>query len=87
MRQLKTKWVEEFEASGLDPLPMPYQMILSTPVLNAAGHARMRDLCSAAAGQIVGTLHDLAPAAEILASMVRQAAEIVGEELPTDARR
>lgn len=85
MRQLKNKWVDEFERSGLEPLPMPYQMILSTPIMNAAGQARMKDVCATAAGQIVGALHQLRPAAEIVTGMVEQAAAILGQEFPGDA--
>lgn len=82
MRQLKNKWVEEFEASGLQALPMPYQTILSSPVLAGAGRARMKDLCATAAGQVVGMLHHVRPAAEVVAYVVRQAAAILGEEHP-----
>ncbi len=80
MRQLKNKWVEEFEASGLQALPMPFQMILSTPVMNAAGLAHMKDICATAAGQIVGALGHVRPAAEVVTDMVEQAAVILGEE-------
>ncbi len=79
MRQLKNRWVEEFEASGLETLPMPFQMIYSGPVMVAAGEARRQDVCATAAGQVVGMLHEMRPAAEVVAEMVRQAAELLGE--------
>ncbi len=79
MRVLKNKWVEEFEASGLEALPMPYQMLLSAPVLAGAGRARLKDVCATAAGQIVGMLQKLRPAAEVVAEMIQQACEILGE--------
>ncbi len=81
MRQLKNKWVEEFEASGLEMLPMPFQMILSSPVLAGAGAARMKDVCSTAAGQVVGMLNALRPAAEIVRGMAEEAAAILGDDL------
>jgi NAD(P)H-dependent flavin oxidoreductase YrpB (nitropropane dioxygenase family) len=82
MRQLKNKWVEEFEASGLEPLPIPYQMMLSAPVLSGAGRARMKDVSSTAAGQVVGMLQALKPAAQVVSEMVSQAAAILGDDIP-----
>jgi NAD(P)H-dependent flavin oxidoreductase YrpB (nitropropane dioxygenase family) len=78
MRQLKNKWVEEFEHSGLQPLPMPFQMILSTPIMAGAGRARMADVCATAAGQVVGMLRDLKPAAQVVGDMVEEAATLLG---------
>ncbi|MBI4514287.1 MAG: nitronate monooxygenase [Deltaproteobacteria bacterium] len=78
MRQLKNKWVEEFEASGLTPLPMPFQMILSTPVMAGAGRAHRGDICATAAGQVVGMLHELKPAAQVVTEMVEQAVAVLG---------
>ena len=82
MRQLKNKWVEEFEASGLRPLPMPFQLIYSSPVMSGAGLAKRKDICATAAGQVVGMLDRLKPAAEVVAEMITQAATILGEEIP-----
>ncbi|MFI5394262.1 MAG: NAD(P)H-dependent flavin oxidoreductase [Candidatus Binatia bacterium] len=79
MRQLKNRWVEEFEASGLAPLPMPYQMILSTPVMASAGRARRGDICATAAGQAVGMSRTVKPAAQVVADMVEQAAAVLAE--------
>jgi len=83
MRQLKNKWVEEFEASGLRPLPMPFQLIYSSPVMSGAGLAKRKDICATAAGQVVGMLDRLKPAAEVVAEMITQAATILGEEPPS----
>ena len=79
MRQLWNRWVDEFEASGLEPLPMPYQMLLSAPIMAGAGRVRAKDICATAAGQVVGMLHDVRPAAEVVREMVGQAAAILGE--------
>ena len=82
MRQLKNKWVEEFEASGLSPLPMPFQLIYSSPVMSGAGLAKRKDICATAAGQVVGMLDRLKPAAQVVAEMVTQAAAMLGEDRP-----
>ncbi len=79
MRQLKNKWVDDFEASGLPALPMPFQMILSTPVMAGAGRARRADICATAAGQVVGMLHQAEPAGQVVQRMVEQAAAILDE--------
>ena len=79
MRQLKNKWVAEFEASGLEILPMPFQMILASPIVAGAGRAKMRDICPTAAGQVVGMIHGLKPAAQVVAEMVERATAILEE--------
>lgn len=85
MRQLKNKWVDEFEASGLQALPMPFQLIYSTPVMAGAGLARRKDICATAAGQVVGMLDRLQPAAQVVADMVTQAAALLGEPMAARA--
>lgn len=77
MRQLKNKWVEEFEASGLDPLPMPFQIMLSSPVMTGAGRARRADICATAAGQVVGMLRALTPARQLVREMVEQSVALL----------
>ena len=85
VRMLKNKWVEEFEASGLSALPMPYQALIAFPVLEAARQAEMKEVYPGIVGQCVGMLRRLRPAGEIVEEMVRQASEIL-TELPRTAR-
>ncbi len=82
VRQLKNKWVEEFEASGLDALPMPFQGFISLPVLEAARQAKMKDIYPGIAGQSVGLLKSIRPAKEVFEGIVTQAQHVLSERFP-----
>ncbi|MEW6296532.1 MAG: nitronate monooxygenase family protein [Thermodesulfobacteriota bacterium] len=82
VRQLKNKWMEEFEASGLQPLPMPFQSLIAFPILEGARQAGMKDIYPGIAGQSVGLLKKIRPAREIVEEMVSQAVEILRERFP-----
>lgn len=84
VRVLKNLWSAEFEASGLQPLPMPFQPLLAFRVLEAARQANRKDIYPGAAGQSVGLLHRVRPAREIVEEMVQQAVEILTERFPRD---
>ena len=86
VRQLKNKWSEEFEASGLQPLPMPFQSLIAFPILEGARQAGMKDIYPGIAGQSVGLLNKIRPAREIVEEMVRQAIEILSERFPREVR-
>ena len=70
-RLLKSRWTDAWDAEGApDPLPMPLQNVLV-----AEAHRRMsasEDPTAVAmpAGQIVGTMNEIRPAAEIIAELV-----------------
>src|SRR5207247_9528579 len=86
VRQLTKKWAEEFEASGLQPLPMPFQSLIAFPILEGARQAGMKDIYPGIAGQSVGLLNKIRPAREIVEEMVRQAIEILNERFPREVR-
>jgi len=81
-RVLKSKWTTEFDASGLQALPMPHQGLISTPILQGGRAAKRADINPGIAGQSVGMLHAIRPAREVLEAMVAEAIEILGERLP-----
>jgi len=70
MRGAKTPVIEAWDASGLEPLPMPYQKIMMDDFNEAAVRAGRDDLISNPAGQIGGMLHARRPAADIMADLV-----------------
>jgi NAD(P)H-dependent flavin oxidoreductase YrpB (nitropropane dioxygenase family) len=72
-RMIKNLWVQEFEASGLEPLPMPLQGIVSNSVMEAARKAGRKDINPGFAGQGIGMITRIRPAAEILRQMVTEA--------------
>src|SRR5207249_2316929 len=79
VRQLTNKWSEEFEASGLQPLPMPFQSLIAFPILEGARQAGMKDIYPGIAGQSVALLNKIRPAQEIVEAMARPAIEIPSE--------
>jgi nitronate monooxygenase len=71
-RLIRSKWTQAFAESGLEALPMPFQSIVSGPVL-AAGHAQGRkDIVPGFAGQIIGMIDEIKPAADVLREIVEE---------------
>ena len=74
-RLIRNKWSEAFVESDLEPLPMPFQSIISGPV-QAAGLAQGRqDIAPGFAGQGMGMIDGIAPAADVLREIVRETEE------------
>ena len=86
VRQIKNKWSEEFEASGLQPLPMPFQSLIAFPILEAARRAGRKDIYPGIAGQSVGLIKKVRPAREIFAEMVQQAVHILSERFSREVQ-
>jgi len=80
-RHVKNLWSQEFDASGLPALPMPFQGMLSTSIMLSAEENQRADIYSGFAGQIVGMIHEMRPAAKVVEDMVSQAHQILEEEL------
>ena len=81
MRNINNPLIEAWEASGLQPMPMGLQGILTQDLVYSLRKAGREDLLMNAAGQASGLLHRTRPAAEILADMVAGAADILGRKL------
>jgi NAD(P)H-dependent flavin oxidoreductase YrpB (nitropropane dioxygenase family) len=77
LRHPVTPLVEDWEASGLKALPMGVQGVLSNHVQLAAKRSGRGDLIYQPAGQIVGMVKEIRPAAEVLEDMVRGAADVI----------
>jgi len=69
-RMIRSKWTDAMAASGLDPLPMPFQGAVSGPVLMAAFAAERADVAPGFAGQGIGMISAIRPAAEVLRDLV-----------------
>lgn len=74
-RVIASKWTRAFEASGLKPLPMPFQPMIAMPVLAAATAQRRKDIAPGFAGQGIGMIHRVRPAREVFDDIVRGAEE------------
>jgi NAD(P)H-dependent flavin oxidoreductase YrpB (nitropropane dioxygenase family) len=71
-----------WDASGLDPLPFPTQVILSSAMVNMFEKAEMDDYISPFSGQISGMIDEMKPAAQVVDEMVEEAVEILSRTLP-----
>jgi NAD(P)H-dependent flavin oxidoreductase YrpB (nitropropane dioxygenase family) len=74
-RLIRSKWTQAFAESGLEALPMPFQSIVSGPVLAAGMAARRADIVPGFAGQIIGMIKQVRPAEEVMRELVRGAEE------------
>ncbi len=86
VRMLKNKWAEEFDASGLQALPMPFQSLIAFPILEGARQAGMKEVYPGIAGQSVGLLRRIRPAREVVEAMIQEAWEILEERFPQTVR-
>jgi NAD(P)H-dependent flavin oxidoreductase YrpB (nitropropane dioxygenase family) len=69
-RMIRSKWTDAMAASGLEPLPMPFQGFVAGPVQAAGFAAGRADVAPGFAGQGIGMIHAIRPAAEVLRDLV-----------------
>ena len=71
-RMIRSKWSDAVAASGLEPLPMPFQSAVSGPVLAAGFAAERADVAPGFAGQGIGMIDAIRPAAEVLRALATE---------------
>jgi NAD(P)H-dependent flavin oxidoreductase YrpB (nitropropane dioxygenase family) len=71
-----------WEESGLEPLRFPVQVVLASAIVDMFNQAGNVDYVGPFAGQVSGLIHEVQPAAHIVADMVEQAVDILGRKLP-----
>jgi NAD(P)H-dependent flavin oxidoreductase YrpB (nitropropane dioxygenase family) len=69
-RLIRSKWTQAWADAGLEALPMPFQSFVSGPVLAAGAAARRADIVPGFAGQGIGMIQSVRPAAEVLREIV-----------------
>lgn len=69
-RMVRGSWAKAYEEGGLEPLPMPYQGMVAGRVTAAAYAAGRADVWGGFAGQGLGMIRAVRPAAEVLADLV-----------------
>ena len=72
-RLIRSKWTQAWAESGLEALPMPFQSMVSGPVLAAGAVARRADIMPGFAGQGIGMIDAVKPAADVLREIVEGA--------------
>jgi len=83
-RQLKTAWTDEWEVPGNPkPLGMPFQPVLVNAALQRIDRAAYRtgsgaeQLANYFVGQVVGTMNQVRPAADVVYQMIEEFIEAV----------
>lgn len=78
MRNISNPLIEAWEREGLQALPMGAQGLLIRDLQHSIERAGRHELLMNAAGQASGMLTEQRPAADILAEMVAEAADLLG---------
>ena len=71
-----------WDASGLEPLPFPIQVMISSALLWSFVEANKTDYVGGLAGQVSGLIHEIKPAKQVLEEMVEEAVDILTRKLP-----
>ncbi len=72
-RIIRSKWTDYWAREHVEPLPMPFQGMVSGPVMAAANRDRRGDVNPGFAGQGIGMIKKVRPAKEIFDELVRSA--------------
>ena len=70
-----------WENSGLEPLPFPTQVLISSALLASFIEANKTDFVGGLAGQVSGIIKEIKPAARVLEEMVEEAVDILTRQL------
>jgi len=71
-----------WDASGLEPLPFPNQIFVSSALLWSFVKAKKVEYVGGLAGQVSGLIHDIKPAGVLLEEIVSQTVDILTSKLP-----
>lgn len=71
-----------WNGSGLEPLPFPMQVLVSSALMGSFVAASRDDYVGGFAGQISGIIHEIKPARQVVEEMVEQACDILARRLP-----
>ncbi|MBN1849506.1 MAG: nitronate monooxygenase [Deltaproteobacteria bacterium] len=82
LRASLNKFHQLWDESGLDPLPFPIQVLISSTLQWSFIEANQVDYIGGLAGQISGIIHEIKPARQVLEDMVEEAVDILTRKLP-----
>jgi nitronate monooxygenase len=77
-RMLRNRWAAAYAEAGLEPLPMPHQSLVAAPVTAAALAAGRADVWGGFAGQGLGLVRAVRPAAAVMQDLVAGAEQVLG---------
>ncbi len=82
LRASYNKFHDLWDSSGLEPLPFPTQVLISSALLACFVEAKKDDYVGGLAGQVSGLINQIKPARQVLEEMVEEAVEILTRRLP-----
>jgi len=82
LRASYNKFHDLWDSSGLEPLPFPTQVLISSALLAAFIEANKTEFVGGLAGQISGLIKEIKPARQVLEEMVEETVEILTRRLP-----
>jgi NAD(P)H-dependent flavin oxidoreductase YrpB (nitropropane dioxygenase family) len=82
LRASYNKFHDLWEGSGLEPLPFPTQVLISSALLASFIEAKKEDYVGGLAGQVSGLIKEIKPARQVLDEMVEEAVDILTHRLP-----
>ncbi len=85
-RMVRNRWASAYADSGLEPLPMPWQSAVAHPVTAAALAAGRADIWPGFAGQGLGMIRELRPAADVLRDIAAGAEHALAKAVPRFCR-
>ena len=82
LRASYNKYHDLWAGSGLEPLPFPTQIVISSTLLAAFIESEKDDFVGGLAGQVSGIIQEVKPAARVLEDMVAETVDILKNKLP-----
>ena len=86
LRASYNKFHDLWDGSGLEPLPFPTQVLISSGLLTSFIEGQKDDYVGGLAGQISGLIKEIKPARQVLEEMVEEAVDILTRRLPESVR-
>ena len=77
-----SKFHDLWNESGLDPLPFPIQIVVSSAIITGLVEAGKTEYLGGFGGQISGIIHEIKPAQKVVEEMVNTAVNILMQKLP-----
>ncbi len=82
LRASYNRFHDLWDGSGLEPLPFPTQVLISSALLHSFLQGEKDEYVGGLAGQVSGLIKEIKPARQVLEEMVEEAVEILTRKLP-----
>ena len=78
-RQIKNRWAQAYTSAEIDPLPMPFQSFIASPIMQAAMESKRADIWPGFAGQGIGMIKKIVPAGQLLKRLVEETEAVLAK--------